>query len=270
MGLSALLGPPPGDPAQPQSPILHLPIELLQPSSVQPRRRFSEEELTALAQSLREHGILQPLIVRRMPGSQDRYEIIAGERRWRAAQAASLHEVPVILRELDDRAALEIALVENLQREDLSPMEEAQAYRRLIEEFGHTQEILGGIVGRSRSHVANMLRLLGLPPVVRAMLEDGSLSAGHARALLGASDPETLALMVVAKGLSVRETEALVRKTARGRTGREADPNVADLERDLSRRLGLAVSIRSGANGGVVTLRYSRADQLEAILRRLA
>lgn len=266
MGLSALLAGP-GELASPAAAVETLPIERLRPSPIQPRRRFAEGELAALAASIGAKGILQPLLVR--PGAGADYEIVAGERRWRAAQLAGLHQVPVVVRELADGEALELALVENLQRADLSPFEEAEGLRRLIDEFGHSQEALGEALGRSRSHVANMLRLLALPDSIRAMVEDGSLSAGHARALLGAADPQLLALQVVTRGLNVRQTEALVRQAGRIRESRPADPNLAALERDLAQRLGMRVAIRRSGIGGVLTLRYSRPEQLERILRRL-
>jgi ParB family chromosome partitioning protein len=270
MGLSALLGGAPdllGDGGRPDAQ--HVPIEFLRPSPVQPRRRFGEAELEGLARSIRDQGVLQPLLVRPAAGAAG-YEIVAGERRWRAAQRAGLHELPVVVRELSDRAALELALVENLQRQDLGPLEEAEAYRRLIEEFGHSQEELGRALGRSRSHIANMMRLLGLPPAVRAMVEDGSLSAGHARALLAATAPERLALKVATEGLSVRQTEALVRRSNAGPPRPASDADIAMLERDLSQRLGLRVAIRRSGRGGSVTLRFSRLEQLDALLRRLA
>jgi ParB family chromosome partitioning protein len=266
MGLSALLAAP-ADLAGPPAAVETLPIERLRPSPVQPRRRFAEGELAALAASIGAKGVLQPLLVRPAPGED--YEIVAGERRWRAAQLAGQHEVPVVVRELADGEALELALVENLQRADLSPFEEAEALRRLIEEFGHSQEALGEALGRSRSHIANTLRLLALPDPVRAMVEDGSLTAGHARALLGTPDPQRLALQVVTRGLNVRQTEALVRQAGRARHARPADPNLAALERDLAQRLGMHVAIRRSGTGGVLTLRYSRPEQLERILRRL-
>ncbi len=264
MGLAALLGTA-GD-SPPAGPVETVPIERLRPSPVQPRRRFAESELAALAASIAAKGVLQPLLVR---PSGEQLEIVAGERRWRAAQRAGLHQVPVVVRELGDGEALELALVENLQRADLSPLEEAEALRRLVAEFGYRQETLADALGRSRSHVANTLRLLGLPESVRAMLEDGSLSAGHARALLGAADPQRLALEIVARGLNVRQTEALVRRAARGRVPRPVDPNLAALERDLAQRLGLAVAIRRSGSGGTLTLRYTRPEQLDRILRRL-
>ena len=253
-----------------------LPVANLRPGKFQPRRHFDEAAIKGLAESLKTQGMLQPILVRRLGGS-DHFEIIAGERRWRAAQAAGLHEVPVILRDLDDSEALEIALVENLQREDLNAVEEAEAYRRLMDEFGHTQEALAQHLGKSRSHVANTLRLLVLPGEVKAMLEAGQLSAGHARALLVANDPLALAREIVAKDLSVRETEERVKREqapARARGGaqpvrRIADADVRALERDLARNLGLEVELKVKGAGGELRLRYRDLDQLDGLLSRL-
>lgn len=255
-----------------------VPIEFVRPSPLQPRRHFAEAELEALASSLTEHGILQPLLVRPAPQGGAGYEIVAGERRWRAAQRAGLHEVPVVVRALGDRQALELALVENVQRADLTALEEADALRRLIDEFGHTQDGLAEALGRSRSHVANTLRLLGLPESLRAMLADGRLTAGHARALLAAREPERLAAQVVAGELSVRQTEELVRRegerprdVAPGRAAATPSPDVADLERQLTQRLGLEVALRprGKAGGGVLTVRWRDQDQLAFLLERL-
>lgn len=251
-----------------------VPIEFLQPSPLQPRRNFDPDELDALARSIRDRGLLQPLLVRPAPAGAPGYEIVAGERRWRAAQRAGLHELPVVVRELGDREVLELALVENLQRADLGPLEEASAYRRLIEEFGHDQEEIAAIVGKSRSHVANTLRLLALPEPVAALVEAGRLTAGHARALLGAPDPVALAHEVVRRELSVRETEALVRAAAKPagtrRAGRRRDPNLLAVEERLTLRLGLPVAIHPKAKGGRLEIRYATLDQLEELLRRLA
>jgi ParB family transcriptional regulator, chromosome partitioning protein len=273
MGLSALLGTS-DDPHRPDSDApTRVPIEFLERSQLQPRRRFGEDELAALADSIRAKGVMQPLLVRPVPDGGARYEIVAGERRWRAAQLAGLHELPVLVRPLSDAETLEVALIENIQRQDLSPLEEAEGYRRLIDDFAHTQEALATALGKSRSHIANLLRLLGLPGPVRGMLEQGDLSAGHARALLGARNPEALARAVLARGLNVRQTEALVRKDGArlARAGRVGgDANTRDLERDLSARLGLEVSIRPSGRGGTLRIAFRSPDQLEALIRSLS
>jgi len=253
-----------------------VPIEAIRPSPFQPRRHFAEAELDGLAQSIREKGIVQPLLVRPIADAAADFELVAGERRWRAAQLVGLHEVPVVIRPLGDSEALEIALVENLQREDLSPLEEAEAYSRLVREFGRSQAALAEAVGKSRSHVANTLRLLGLPAPVRQRLEEGALSAGHARALLAAPDPAALALEVVRRGLNVRATERLVRRRAarpqpRPRRTREAD--AVALECELATALGLRVTLTAKSRGGSVTLHYTSLDQLDrvvALLRRVS
>ena len=274
-GLSALLGeerPAAGESAQ------SLPVERLYPSRYQPRRRFDTESLASLADSIREKGIVEPIVVRRHPDRPGDYEIVAGERRWRAAQEARLHEVPVVLRDIADRDALEIALVENIHRDDLSPLEEAEAYRRLMEEFNHTQEALARAVGKSRSHVANALRLLGLPEPVKEMILEGRLSAGHARALVTVNDPEALAKEIVAKELNVRQAERLARRgkpngggRPRGRPPKQAkDPNTAALERDLGAMLGLRVNIEERGTGGVLSVHYETLEQLDDLLQRLS
>jgi ParB family chromosome partitioning protein len=268
MGLSALLG----GAADLAEGARTVPIEFLRPSPVQPRRRFAEDELTALAESIRAKGVMQPLLVRRAPDDETQYEIIAGERRWRAAQIAGCHELPVVVYALSDREALEVALLENVQRQDLTPLEEAEGYRRLIDDFGHTQDELAHSLGKSRSHIANLIRLLGLPASLRAMLEAGQLSAGHARALLGARDPLPLARQVVARTLNVRQTEALVRnerQAPRRGNERQRDADTVALERDLSVRLGLPIRLRRKASGGTLTIEYRSAEQLDALVRRL-
>jgi ParB family chromosome partitioning protein len=254
-----------------------LPIEQIKPGRFQPRHGFDEEKINDLVESIREKGVLQPILVRSLAGHADVYEIVAGERRWRAAQLAQLHEMPVIIKELDDRAALEIALVENLQRQDLSAIEEADGYRRLMEEFSHTQEDLGRVIGKSRSHVANTLRLLNLPRSVKDLMEAGSLSAGHGRALLAANDPAALAEMVVSKGFNVRQTEKLVQdekavkiEKAVKKQAKEKDPDTLALERDLSNSLGLKVSIDIKGRKGAVTIHYESLEQLDDILHRLS
>ena len=275
MGLSALLGaePVPG-PAGEGAGLETVPIEFLEPSSLQPRRHFDEEELASLADSLRSKGILQPLVVRQRAGSVPGYEIIAGERRWRAAQIAGLHELPVLVRALSDRDVLEVALVENLQREDLSAIEEATAFQRLVDEFGHSQERLAEALGKSRSHIANTLRLLRLPDEVREMVEDGRLSAGHARALLTSPDPVALAHIVIERELSVRQTEALARSASSPTPRRKSDPHdrdpdIADTERRLAEHLGLDVKIGPRKRGGTLTIRYRSNEQLDGVLGRL-
>jgi ParB family chromosome partitioning protein len=274
MGLSALLG---GDVdlLKPPAPAAgnRVPIELLTPSPLQPRRHFAEDELEALAESIRARGVMQPLLVRPTASDPQRYEIVAGERRWRAAQRAGVHELPVVLYRLSDREALELALLENVQRQDLSPIEEADGYRRLIDEFGHTQAELARALGKSRSHIANLLRLLALPPTVRGLLEAGALSAGHARALLMAQDPDALARRVVDQGLNVRQTERLVQadKNTPGRSRRSSDKDADTraLERELSSRIGLAVTLKPAGNGGTVTIAYRTLDQLDEVVARL-
>jgi ParB family chromosome partitioning protein len=275
-GLAALFGDTSGrlmtEPGAPRS----VPIETIRPSPFQPRRHFAEAELDGLAQSIREKGIVQPLLVRpaenAVNGAGADFELIAGERRWRAAQRAGLHEVPVVIRPLADSEALEIALVENLQREDLSPLEEAEAYSRLMQEFRRSQAALAEAVGKSRSHVANTLRLLSLPAPVRRQLEDGALSAGHARALLAAPDPASLAGEVVRRGLNVRATEALVHRRAAEPPRRPTKPRDADtvaLEAELATTLGLRITLSPKRRGGSLTLHYSSLDQLDRVLALL-
>lgn len=245
-------------------------VSAIAPHPDQPRRRFDEAALDELAASIAVRGLIQPIVVR--PHGTT-YQIVAGERRWRAAQRARLHEVPVVVRELDESETLEIALLENIQREDLNAIEEAQAYARLVREFGHTQEVLARIVHKSRSHIANLLRLLDLPGGVQALVIDGRLTMGHARALIGAVDPEALAAEVVARSLSVRETEKLAQaaKPATASSERRGpDPDLIALERQLAEMLGLAVKISHGPRGGMVALAYSTLDQLDMICQRLS
>jgi len=269
-GLSALLGDEP-ETAAPPAASLMVRIDALHPGRFQPRHRFDTEAIEALTQSIREKGVLQPLLVRHLPGSGDTYEIIAGERRWRAAQAAQLHEVPVVLRDIGDREALEIALIENLQRENLSPLEEAAAYQRLMQDFQNTQDAVAEAVGKSRSHVANMLRLLELPEPVKQLLDEGKLSAGHGRALLTATDPVALAHETVRRGLSVRAVERLAKRpqkpAAKLSDTRDADTRAA--EQALSDTLGLAVRIEWHGRGGSLTVRFQSLEQLEDVVRRL-
>ena len=257
-----------------------LPVSKLRPGPVQPRRNFGDEQLQALVESIREKGVLQPLLVRHLAGDRDSYEIIAGERRWRAAQLAKIHEVPVVVMDIDDGEALEVALVENIQRQDLTPLEEAEGYKRLMDEFSHTQDALARAVGKSRSHVANMLRLLNLPEPVKQMVDDGSLSAGHARALLGAGDVLTIARAVVRGGLNVRQTERLVAKAKTGggarrrgakdgRSGPVKDADTLALERDLSARLGLKVTISLRGEAGDIAVHFDTLEQLDDVSLRL-
>ena len=255
-----------------------VPVEFLRPSARNPRRNFVEVDLEDLTTSIRERGILQPIIVRSIPGMMDAYEIIAGERRWRAAQRAELHDVPVLLVEADDREALEIAIVENVQRTDLNAIEEAAGYERLIAEFGYTQNDLARVIGKSRSHVANTLRLSKLPEPVRKLVSEGAVSAGHARALLSVSDPEFMAQKIIDDGLSVRDIERIVQEEARGETKSAApskpktakDPDTRALEKALEEALGLSVSIGHRANGsGEVKIGYKTLEQLDALCHRL-
>ncbi len=243
----------------------------------QPRRHFVPEAMAELIASVRAHGVLQPILVRPVAGG--RFEIIAGERRWRAAQAAGLHEMPAVVRALDDRAAFEIALIENIQRSDLNAVEEARGYRRLIDDFGHTQQVLADIVGKSRSHVTNLLRLLDLPPAVQAMVEDGRLAMGHARALAAAPDPEALAKRAVAEGLSVRAVEQLAAGRARPapRHALEAprpgnDANIDALEVQLAEALGMpvALAVAGGGASGSLTIRFASLDQLDWLCAKLS
>ncbi len=256
--------------------LAQLPIGQIFPSPLQPRRMFDDTQIEELAVSIRDKGVLQPLLVRRVGTG---YEIIAGERRWRAAQRAQIHQVPVIIKVFNDAEALEVALVENLQRADLTPLEEAEGYQRLLEEFGHTQDVLAGLLGKSRAHIANMIRLLALPGEVKTLLDDGRLTVGHARALLGINDAVALARKIVAKGLSVRQVETLVkahgkaarpRKTAgsKGQSqGKDADTRA--LEVRLEEALGLKADIAFDGKGGVLSLAYMDLEQLDDLVSRL-
>ncbi len=284
-GLSALmadanLGPDDPSTAGPISGSTLVAVDLLQPNPDQPRRDFPKEDLDSLAASLRQKGVIQPLIVRKAPQADGVYQIVAGERRWRAAQLAQLHEVPVIIRDLDDTEVLEIAIIENIQRSDLNPVEEAQGYRQLMERFGHTQEKVAEALGRSRSHIANLLRLLSLPEDVQAHLREGRLTAGHARALITAPNPSVLAGNVIKEGLSVRETErmarlAVVDPDGRGaRTGRPPakDADTRALEGDLTATLGMKVTINhsNGEHHGNVVIQYRDLEQLDILCQRLS
>ena len=278
-GLSALLGDADDDaPATgslpPTEGAREIPIELVHANPNQPRRFFSEAEIGELEASIRDKGVLQPILVRPSPRTFGEYEIVAGERRWRAAQRAGLGAIPALVRALNDDRALEIAIVENVQREDLNAMEEAQAYRALMGRFGYTQDKAAAVVGKSRSHVANTLRLMQLPEAVQDHVLFGRLTAGHARAILTAANPEALAQTILDKGLSVRAAEDLAkgrsaRPAAPGRARPAKDPNTAALEADLEDVLGMAVELVDRGGAGEVKIRYANLDQLDEIIRRL-
>lgn len=280
-GLSALLG----DEEQEASgedigrPTKAVPIEFIVANPTQPRKRFDEAAIDGLVESVREKGVLQPILVRPHPTETNFYQIVAGERRWRAAQRAKIHEVPVLVKDLSDRDTLEIALVENIHREDLTPMEEAEGYQRLMDEFSHTQEALANAIGKSRSHIANMLRLLSLPEEIKSMIDDGLLTAGHARALIGASNAEDLAHMVVQQDLSVRQTEKLAQSAKQnpvdstmakiGKAVDLRDPDTVALEHSLSTNLGLKVQLKGRGESGSVTIHYATLEQLDGLLEKL-
>jgi len=251
-----------------------VPIEHLRPNPRNPRRNFSDAELDELAASIKERGIIQPVVVRPVRGAKDAYEIIAGERRWRAAQRAALHEIPIVPFEASDSEALELAIIENVQRTDLNPLEEAGGYQALASEYGHSHEDIAKIVGKSRSHVTNTLRLLKLPEPVKAYIHAGKISAGAARMLIGAADPEEMAREIVDRGLNVRQVEALAKdrvpgsgKAAKKRVVKSAD--TIALERRVSNTLGLTVTVDHRSKGGVLHIHYRNLDQLEEVLRRL-
>lgn len=249
-----------------------VPVESIEPSRVQPRRIFDKADLESLTQSIREKGILQPILVRPIDGDGTKYELVAGERRWLAAQAARLHEVPIIVRELDDANALEIAIIENIQRADLTPLEEAEGYRRLMDEFKHTQDALSKVVGKSRSHVANTLRLLSLPASVKEMIDKREITAGHARALVSAKDPEALARDIVSKGLTVRDAERVTKsgKKPKGKRGKGKSADALALENDLSSLLGLGVSINTKGESGSMVIHFKTLEQLDDLIQRLS
>jgi len=251
-----------------------LAIELMEPNPFQPRRTFAEDDLRDLVASVKERGIIQPIIVRPKPGVAGQYQIIAGERRWRAAQRAKLHQVPVRIKEFDDAQALEIAIIENVQRADLNAIEESLGYRQLMDEFSYTQEKLAQFIGKSRSHIANMLRLLSLPEAVQVMLADGRLSAGHGRAILASDNMSGLAHEIVTKGLSVREAEALAKKGGIKSAGKKhlkppKDPDTRALEQRISQAIGLRVSIDAKGEKGDVTINFKTLEQLDDICKRL-
>lgn len=260
---------------------LELPIEQLEPGQFQPRQVFEDESLKQLAESISTHGVIQPILVRALDESDEKFEIIAGERRWRAAQMAQLHQVPAIVAQMNDEEALEVALVENLQREDLNPLEEAEGYQRLMDQFTHTQGKLAAVIGKSRSHIANTLRLLNLPESVQSYINDGSLSAGHARALITADNPLELAKTVVSRGLSVRETERLAKETKADYEGKKDKPtktkkqkksaDTLALEEEISNKLGMdvVVDLKSGQSGQL-KVSFANYDQLDELIHRLS
>ncbi len=271
-GLSALLGDKPDD-APTDNTLRQVPIEQLSANPHQPRKRFPDIELKELSRSIMEKGIIQPILVRL--SSEGGYQIIAGERRWRAAQLAQQHSVPVLVRDMDDAEVLQIAIIENIQREELNPIEEARAYRRLQDEFGQKQEDVARLVGKSRSHITNLMRLLSLPALVLTMVEEGKISAGHARTLIGADDPLALARKIVKKGLNVRQAEALQKKGIRAAGQASArskkDADTCALEKRLGEALGLKIDIRHHENGhGTMRIGYKTLEQLDEICNRLS
>lgn len=282
-GLSALMADvvveelPKGAPAEPRRADMMVPIEKIKPNPEQPRRTFTQEQLDDLAASVKEKGVIQPLIVRPRPGSEDEYEIVAGERRWRASQMAKLHQLPVIVREYSDTEALEVAIIENIQRADLNAIEEAAGYRDLMDRFGHTQEKVSEALGKSRSHIANLLRLLNLPDDVQSFVRDGQLTAGHARTLVTAENASALAREIINKGLSVRAAEKLAKGAGESKPRAtspkaEKDADTKALEADLSATMGMKVQIdhKAGGEAGTVTIRYQNLDQLDDICGKLS
>jgi len=283
-GLSALMGENAEAPVASDAPapagVRRVPIESLKPNPDQPRKTFRQEDLEELTASIRDKGVLQPILVRTQPGEDGVWQIIAGERRWRASQAARLTEVPIVVHEMDDVEVFEVAIVENVQRADLNPLEEAEAYRVLMERFGRTQDAVAGVVGKSRSHVANTLRLLQLPERVLFYVREGKLTAGHARALINTPDPAQLADIAFVDGLSVRETEALARRAVDGpkpakaraggpKGGAEGSADVVALQQDLADALGLNVQLTDRNGKGELTIRYGTLEQLDDLCRRL-
>ena len=270
-GLSSIMG----EIKEDQNKNLHIsetkiPISKLRPSPIQPRRIFEKASINELADSIKSKGLIQPILVRPSQSNPGDFEIIAGERRWRAAQVAQLHEIPAVIRNLDDVESLEIAIIENVQRADLSPIEEAAGYKKLIENYGHTQEVLSEIVGKSRSHVANIIRLLSLPNSIQDMISQGSISSGHARAIMNSAFPEQFAEKIINENLSVRQTEALVKsKNPLVKKVKLKDPDTIDLEKKLSEKLGLDVSISHQKRGGSIKVKYRSLEQLEMVTGKL-
>ncbi len=272
-GLAALIGDDAVEtlPGEELSGLRQVPIELLHPNPNNPRKQFNEEELANLAQSIGDKGLLQPLVVRQRGDGE--FEIVAGERRWRASQRAGLHQLPVLVRELSDGETLEIALIENIQRTDLNPLEEARAYQQLLQQFSYTQQQLADSVRKSRSHIANTLRLLNLPDSVRGYIEDGKLTAGHARTLVATDSPAELANKIISLGLSVREAETLSRENSvvpLSKAKREKNADTRALEKQVSEALGLKIEIKSqGREAGTLVIKYTTLDQLDAVTSRL-
>ncbi len=272
-GLAALIGDDTTEEAVVQDirSLRHVPIELLQANPNNPRKHFNEDDLNSLAASLKEKGLLQPLVVR--PRADGTFEIVAGERRWRASQRAGLHELPVLIRELDDKETLEIALIENVQRADLNALEEAKAYRQLVDQYGHTQQQLADVIGKSRSHIANTMRLLNLPPATQIQIETGRLTAGHARALIATDSPEELADKIIKLSLTVRQTEELARAknaSPKSKIAQHKDADTRALEKQMSEAVGLSVSIKhKDKTGGQIIITYKTLDQLDGVIKKL-
>ena len=273
-GLAALIGDDTSEEAvvQDARSLRHVPVELLHPNPNNPRKHFAEEDLESLAKSLKDKGLLQPLVVR--PRADGTFEIVAGERRWRASQRAGIHELPVLIRELDDRETLEIALIENIQRSDLNALEEARAYRQLMDQYNYTQQQLADSIGKSRSHIANTMRLLSLPEAIQQQIENGKLTAGHARSLVATEYPAEMADQIIKLGLTVREAEDLVRKNSVApnikSNGFEKDADTRSLEKTLTEALGLSTSIKHKVDGGgTVQISYKSLEQLEEVIRKL-
>lgn len=273
-GLAALIGDDTSEEAVIQDirTLRHVPVELLHPNPHNPRKFFAEEDLESLAKSLKDKGLLQPLVVR--PRADGSFEIVAGERRWRASQRAGLHELPVLIRELDDRETLEIALIENIQRSDLNALEEARAYRQLLDQYGYTQQQLADSIGKSRSHIANTMRLLSLPNDVQQQIESGKLTAGHARSLVATEYPAEMADKIIKLGLTVREAEGLARKNAASASSAalmpEKDADTRALEKTLTEALGLSTLIKhKGTGAGAVQINYKTLEQLDDVIRKL-